>query len=161
MTRIIFGVTSTATAQAFLRPQLSALISEGWDVHLACSPDSSFEQVAELTVHSIPMQRNPSPLKDIVSLYRWHRLVKILQPDIIVGSTPKAGLLSMLAAKWNNIPARIYHVLGFRAEGLTGIIKRISLFAEKLTISGATEVLCASSSLREALIDSGCLDKHK
>jgi glycosyltransferase involved in cell wall biosynthesis len=130
-------------------------------VHLVCSPDSSFEHIAELTVHSIPMQRNPSPLKDIVSLYRWQRLVKSLQPDIIVGSTPKAGLLSMLAAKWSNVPVRIYHVLGFRAEGLTGITKRISLFAERLTISEATEVLCASPSLKAALIDSGCLDKRK
>jgi len=88
-------------------------------------------------------------------------LIRKVKPDIIVGSTPKAALLSMLAARWNNISARIYHVRGFRAEGLSGVPKLISVFAEKLTIAIAAEVLCDSVSLRNALINSGCLGKHR
>ncbi len=149
------------TAQAFLRPQLSALVSNNWEVHLACSPDPGFQELAELpgiALHSIPMRRNPSPLRDLVSLYRWNKLVRKVKPDIIVGSTPKAALLSMLSGKWNRIPARVYHARGFRAEGLDGIKGKIAVLAERRTIKAATRILCDSDSLRKALVAEGCLE---
>ena len=151
------------TAQAFLKPQLETLVSQGWDVHLACSPDQGFDELTHMrgvTLHPIPMQRNPSPIKDLVSLFRWNNLVRKLQPDIIVGSTPKAALLSMLAGKRSKIPARVYHVRGFRAEGLTGVKRNIALIAERRTAQAATKVLCDSESLLEALAAAGCLDAH-
>jgi len=151
------------TAQAFLKPSFSALVSDKWDVHLACSPDPGFQELSEIpgvTLHSIPMQRNPSPLKDLVSLYRWNKLVQKVKPDIIVGSTPKAALLSMLSGKWNKIPARVYHARGFRAEGLSGIKGKIALMAERRTAKAATRVLCDSHSLRNALVAASCLNAN-
>jgi len=151
------------TAQAFLKPQLSALTSGNWDVHLACSPDPGFQELAELpgiTLHSIPMRRNPSPLKDLVSMYRWNKLVHKVKPDIIVGSTPKAALFSMLSGKLNRTPARVYHIRGFRAEGLEGIKGKIAVLAERRTIKAATRVLCDSQSLRNALVAAGCLNSN-
>jgi glycosyltransferase involved in cell wall biosynthesis len=150
------------TAHAFLKPQLASLVAGNWEVHLACSPDSGFQELSELpgiNLHSIPMERNPSPVKDLVSLYRWSKLVRRIKPDIIVGSTPKAGLLSMLSGKWNNIPARIYHARGFRAQGLTGIKEKVALLAERRTVKAATRVLCDSVSLSNALVTAGCLDE--
>jgi len=151
------------TAQAFLEPQLASLTSDDWEVHLACSPDSGFQELAQIpsiTLHSIPMERNPSPLKDLMSLYRWNKLVRNLKPDIIVGSTPKAALLSMLSGKRNEIPARVYHARGFRAEGLTGIKGKIALIAERQTARSSTKVLCDSESLRKSLITAGCLSSN-
>lgn len=118
-------------------------------------------QMSGLYIHLIPMRRNPSLLRDMVCLYQWQRLVKHLTPEIVIGSTPKAGLLSMLAARWGGVPTRVYHIRGFRAEGLTGNSRLISLLAEKLSISNATVVLCDSSSLRHALVSSGCLGKDQ
>lgn len=163
MSRILFGVTAPSTAHSFLRPQLVALIDKGWEVHLASSPGIALEglkQIPGLNVHSIPMKRNPNPFTDIVGLYQWQQLISEVSPQIVVGSTPKAGLLSMVGAKWRKIPVRIYHARGFRAEGLSGITKRISLLAEKFSISCSTKVICDSKSLLEALVDSGCLQRH-
>jgi glycosyltransferase involved in cell wall biosynthesis len=151
------------TAKAFLTPQLEALVSRNWDVHLACDPVDGVEELAQIhgvTLHPIPMQRNPSPLKDLASLIRWNKLVRKLRPDIVIGSTPKAALLSMLSGKWNKIPVRIYHARGFRAEGLTGVKGKIALLAERRTAQAATKILCDSESLRKALITTGCLEAN-
>lgn len=163
MTSILFGVTIPTTAHAFLGPQLSELVAGNWDVHLACSPDLGFHELYKIggvTIHSLPMERNPNPARDLISLFRWFILLRKLKPDIIVGSTPKAALLSMLAGKWNRIPARVYHARGFRAEGLTGLKKRLALIAERRTIRAATAVLCDSHSLLKALVAAGCLDAN-
>jgi len=158
--RIVFGVTVPVTARLFLVSQIQALIDDEWDVHLVCSPDHGFAELSKisgLTVHSIRMQRRPSPVRDVISFVNWYRLIAQIKPDIVVGSTPKAGLLSMLASKLRRVSVRIYHVRGFRAEGLRGLQQRISVLSEKLSISMSTCVLCDSISLRKALIESGCL----
>jgi glycosyltransferase involved in cell wall biosynthesis len=163
MKSILFGVTIPMTANAFLKPQIKALISEGWDVHLVCNLEPGIEELARiagLRVHPIPMKRNPNPIGDLISLYRWINLLRKLRPNIVIGSTPKAALLSMLGSKFTKIPVRIYHARGFRAEGLTGVAKKISLLTEKITIKLATEILCDSSSLRDSLINHGCLPKN-
>lgn len=164
MPRILFGVTHPQTANAFLIPQLNNLISDGWEVHLACSPETSFleiERIHGLSLHLIPMRRTPTIFRDLVSLYRWCLLVKTVKPDIVVGGTPKAGLLSMLSSKFNSVPARVYHARGFRAEGLSGFRKTISLVTEKLSTALATEVLCDSFTLRDALRKMGCLGQTR
>lgn len=161
MIRILFGVTVPTTAHAFMRPQLTALTQAGWDVHLAADSDAiseELEQVDGLSLHPLPMRRNPSVLKDLISLYRWYKLIQRIKPDIVVGSTPKAAFLSMLTSRWNKVPTRIHHVRGFRAEGLSGIAKRIAVFTEKISSDCATEVLCDSESLKRALERSGCLN---
>lgn len=149
------------TAQAFLKPQLAVLVEEGWDVHLACSHGEGIDQLRQLsgvTVHAIPMKREPSLLQDLRSLGHWNRLIKELKPDIVVGSTPKAALLSMLASKRNQVPARVYHARGFRAEGLQGVKKIISLSAERVTAKSATVTLCDSQSLRASLQEARVID---
>jgi len=162
--RILFGVTVPMTAQAFLIPQLTSLVNDGWDVHLACSPEPGIEALSQLQdvfVHQIPMKRGPSIHHDVVSLYRWCRLVRSIKPDIVVGSTPKAALFSMLSAKWNKIPARLYHARGFRAEGLVGILRRVAMYGEWLTARSASAVVCDSQSLLTELTGANMFPRSK
>jgi len=152
------------TALAFLKPQLTALVEEGWEVHLACGAGPELADLTDLggvQIHLIPMSRDMSPLRDLHSLFRWYQIVRELKPDLIVGSTPKAAFLSMLAGKWNHVGSRVYHARGFRAEGLKGIKRKIALTAEKVTSCCATAVLCDSHSLKMALQEAGVLRKGK
>ena len=160
MRRILFGVTVPVTANMFLRDQLAQLASNQWDVHLATAPGPGFENLAELTdthVHPLPMQRNPAPLRDLMSALSWRRLVRNLRPDIVVASTPKAGLLASLAARQQRVPVRVYHVRGLRAEGLRGFARDLGFFLERLTVSNATDVVCDSASLRSSMQVHGLL----
>jgi glycosyltransferase involved in cell wall biosynthesis len=150
MRKVLFGVTIPLTANAFLSEQLVELAKQGWDVHLAVSPVDGYQQLLALEgvhVHPIPMKRGPSLFADLRSLVSWLRLIKQLRPNLVVASTPKAGLLGMLSSRIQKTPVRLYHVRGLRAEGLEGLMARISLFSEKIAISSATDVLCDSKSL--------------
>lgn len=146
----MFGVTIPLTANAFLSEQLVELARQGWDVHLAVSPIDGYQHVLQLKgvhVHPIPMKRGPSLISDVRSLVSWLRLIKRLKPNLVVTSTPKAGLLGMLSARIRKTPVRLYHVRGLRAEGLEGLMAKVSLFSEKIAINSATDVLCDSNSL--------------
>ena len=164
MPRIVFGVTIPMTAQAFLLDQMVDLHDAGWDVHLVTSPVDGFEgllTIPGITVHALPMKRPPAPLLDLQSLGKWMRLLRRIEPDVLVASTPKAGLLGMLAAWVTRVPARIYHIRGLRAEGLHGLTKRLSLVSETIAIRCSTSVLCDSDSLMSRLLEVGALKRHR
>ena len=160
---IVFGVTVAMTAQAFLRDQMSELRNRGWDVHLVCSPHDGTDSFAKLRklpgihVHALSMSRHPDPRRDLHSLKQWNSLLRQINPDVVMASTPKAGLLAMIAAKRQGIPTRIYHLRGLRAEGLTGIPARMSRASEKIAIACATDVLVDSKSLLDKMRHEGLL----
>jgi glycosyltransferase involved in cell wall biosynthesis len=163
MATILFAVTVPSTANSFLKSQIKSLIAEGWNVSIVCSEGlglSELKTIKKLNIHLISMKREPSVFRDLISLYRYLILFRQLSPQIVIGSTPKAALLSMISSRLMKIPIRIYHVRGLRAEGLTGILRQISIIIEKLTINLSTTVLCDSFSLRKALISEGCLAKN-
>lgn len=167
MPRVLFGVTVAMTAQAFLRDQLSTLAQQGWDVHLACSDEDgtdSFHQLSQMegvTLHRLPMSRGPNPLRDALSLWSWLRLIRSLNPDLVVSSTPKAGLLGSVASWMSGIGARVYHVRGLRAEGLVGVLAVISRLSERIATTTATHVLVDSHSLLQAMRCRGLLPDSK
>lgn len=164
VTRVVFGVTVPMTAQAFLVDQLADLVSRGWDVHLVTSPDEGFSELTAIpgiTVHAIPMRRDPSPIGDARSLAAWKKLLSLLKPDIAVASTPKAALLGMRAARACRVPVRVYHVRGLRLEGLSGMRKHLGRLAERITVRSATDVVCDSTSLREAMRAAGILHRDQ
>ncbi len=164
MPKVLFGVTIPLTANAFLRDQLTELAKQGWEVHLVTSPGEGFERLNHLTdvhLHSIAMKRAPSLISDCKSLIKWMRLIKEIKPDLVVASTPKAGLLGMMAARIRKTPTRLYHVRGLRAEGLSGAVAKISLISEKLAASAATHVLCDSKSLLKKMHELGLVKPNK
>lgn len=164
MSTVLFGVTIPLTANAFLRDQLTELAKQGWDVHLVTSPGEGYERLHELEgvhLHAIAMKRAPSVISDFKSLIEWTRLIKEIKPDLVVASTPKAGLLGMIAARIRKTPTRLYHVRGLRAEGLSGVVAKVSLFSEKLAASAATHVLCDSASLLKKMHELGLVKPNK
>ena len=164
MPKVLFGVTIPLTANAFLRDQLTELAKQGWEVHLVTSPGEGFERLNELTnvhLHSIAMKRAPSFISDCKSLIKWMGLIKEIKPDLVVASTPKAGLLGMIAAHIRRTPTRLYHVRGLRAEGLSGAVAKISLLSEKFAASASTHVLCDSQSLLNKMHELGLVKPNK
>jgi glycosyltransferase involved in cell wall biosynthesis len=123
----------------------------GFRVVLVSSPGPLLDCIAieeGIATIAIPMQRETAPLHDIVSLWRLFRALRRLKPDLTEFSTPKAGLLGNLAAKWCRVPARIYMLRGLRLETLTGLRRRVLLIAERIAAACAHLVVCNSESLR-------------
>jgi glycosyltransferase involved in cell wall biosynthesis len=93
------------------------------------------------------MERGASPFADLVTLLRLYRLLKRLEPDAVEFSTPKAGLLGMLAAWLCNVPVRVYLLRGLKLERASGFKRSILLAAERVAAACAHIVLCNSESL--------------
>jgi glycosyltransferase involved in cell wall biosynthesis len=152
---IVVGVTNQETC-LILRGRLRALREAGFRVTLISSPGELLRRTAlseGVESYAIPMLRRIAPIADLVSLYRMWRLLRRLKPDLSEFSTPKAGLLGTLAARFCGVPRRIYILRGLKLESTTGIKRFVLLSAEKLAAASAHEVLCNSESLRaEALV---------
>jgi glycosyltransferase involved in cell wall biosynthesis len=119
---------------------------------MICSPGSIFDRVArEECVERlpIPMRREIAPISDLVSFFRLWSALRILKPDLVEFSTPKAGLLGTAAALFCRVPARIYMLRGLRAETTCGMHRRLLIWAERLAAACSHLVLCNSPSLRD------------
>ena len=68
---------------------------------MVASPGPELDLVAQqeqVRALGIPMQREISLAQDLVTLWRLYHLLRRERPGIVNASTPKAGLLGMLAA---------------------------------------------------------------
>lgn len=153
--RIMIGVTVNQSFR-LLEGFPQYLSSQGWEVHLISSPGSAAEQFARfpaIVVHSIPMERNPSLVKDLIALARWIRLLRRIQPDLLSVGTPKAGLLGSLAGAFVRVPCRIYMLRGLRLETARGVGFLVLRLAEQLAARASHSVLAVSASLRAKAIE--------
>ena len=102
-----------------------------------------------VTVEHVPFVREPSPFADLRALWATIRLIRRLRPTIVNASTPKAGLLGMLAAWVCRVPVRVYVVRGFRFETAIGWRRRLFRSLEWIAIHSANHVVFNSRSLLE------------
>lgn len=105
------------------------------------------------------MERNPSVLKDCVSLVRWIAYLKTIRPEAVIAATPKASLLAVTAAWLTRRPVRMYQVWGLRLETEKGPRRRVLRALERLTVRLATHVVCNSPSLAESMKTNGLMGK--
>ena len=155
MTRVIHVTTVPQTATSFLVGQLSYLEQHGYRVSLVTSPGDGIDQFAEqegIYYDIVPMRRSIAPMHDLLSLRRLVRLFRRLRPQIVHGHTPKAGLLSMLAAKACRVPVRIYQLHGLRYETACGWQRSLLKGTELTACRAATGRLCVSPSLKAAAV---------
>ena len=162
--RLLHVVTSPMGAEAMLRGQLRFMRESGYEVCVASSPGGGLNRVATadgVTAFAIPMEREMSPLSDLVSLWRLWLLMKQLRPDICHVGTPKAGLLGGLAAWLAGVPHRFYTLHGLRLETAVGWKKTILSVAERISCALAHHVICVSESLREKVVGLGIVAASK
>lgn len=114
-----------------------------YQVYAVSSPGKELDWVSEMqevSVFKIPMERGISPFKDLVSLWKMYWFIRRIGPDIVHSHTPKAGLLSMIAARIAGVKLRLHTVAGMPLEVTTGLKRWILLRMEQLTYACATAV---------------------
>ena len=109
----------------------------------------------------IPMKREISLLADILSLFRWIWLLLKERPYIVHGNTPKASLLSMVAAWMTRRPVRIYMCHGLRYQGTEGKLRKLLMTMEKIACSCATNVISVSKGVADIMVADGLCKKEK
>ena len=94
----------------------------------------------EIKTFGVPMERHISIFKDFISLFRLIYVFAKERPDMVHSMTPKAGLLSMLAAWVTRVPIRIHTFTGLVFPTSTGLKRKILMLMDGITCACATYV---------------------
>lgn len=155
-TRVLLAVT-VEESLGLLGTIPQELNKRGVDVHVVFSPKDwngyKFQEQEGVVFHEVRMRRQVNIVVDLISLVSWIWVVAKVRPDIVASGTPKAALLSMIAASLLRVPRRIYVLRGLRLETETGPFRKILILFERLTSLLSTEVLAVSHSLRDKYVD--------
>ena len=156
--RLAYLVTHSISARLLLAGQLAYLRDAGFDVTVIASPGPDLDVVAAregVDVLGLPMARAMRPLDDARALAAVTRALARLRPDVVNASTPKAGLLGMLAAQALRLPVRVYLLRGLRLETERGWRRAVLAGTERAAAACAHDVVAVSASLRDGFVGAG------
>ena len=118
-------------------------LSNDYEVVAVSSPGADLEEVEvreKVRTIAVPMRRHISPLHDLVSLWQLFWLFRREKPDMVHSITPKAGLLSMIAAKLAGVPIRLHTFTGLIWPTAHGLKRKILVATDKLLCACATHL---------------------
>ena len=164
MPRLLYIVTHPITARHLLRGQLAFMQQKGMETVLITSPASDLNTIAnreQVTIHAVPIEREIHLVKDLIALLKLVRIMIRLRPDIVNASTPKAGLLGMIAAAVSRVKLRVYTLRGLRLETKSGLSRFVLKITERIAAGCANFVVCVSESLRKKYVELGLTAEDK
>lgn len=153
--KIIRTSTVATSLNTFCRGTLRDL-SRLYDVVAVSTPDHELQEIAQregIRVIGVPMSRPIAPLRDLVSLWRLIRVFRRERPAMVHSITPKAGLLSMIAAWICRVPVRLHTFTGLVFPTATGLKKRILILTDRITCACATHIVPEGEGVKADLIN--------
>ena len=130
---------------------------------ISSEPDElkQFAEEEGIRCKHITMKREISLFADLMSLLRWIWLLLKERPYIVHGNTPKASLLSMVAAWITRRPVRIYMCHGLRYQGTEGKLRKLLMMMEKITCRCANHVISVSKGVANVMVQDGLCPREK
>lgn len=128
---------------------------EGYQVVAVSSPGDTMREIEEregVRTVAVPMERHISPLKDLKSLFGLIRVFRREKPTMVHSMTPKAGLLSMMAAWMCSVPVRVHTFTGLVFPTATGLTQKILILTDRITCACATHVIPEGEGVKKDLI---------
>lgn len=155
--KILRVATVPESLDCFCKDLLRELVDqEGYEVVAVSSPGPELEVVARregVRTVAVAMERRMSPMKDLKSLWRLIRVFRREKPAMVHSMTPKAGLLSMMAAWFCRVPVRVHTFTGLVFPTATGLTRRILMTTDWLTCFCATHVIPEGQGVRSDLLN--------
>lgn len=135
--------TVALSLDVLLKGQLKYL-NQYYEVIAVSGKDHHLEEVAKrerVNTIDVPFSRPISLIQDIKSLIHVYKVIKKERPTIVHSITPKAGLLSMVAAKIAGVPIRIHTFTGLVFPYKKGIFQKILIAMDKVLCACATKII--------------------
>ena len=164
MNKLIRITTVPISLKILLKGQHQFMSEQGFEVIGVSSKGQELQDVQNeehIRIIELEMTRNISPIKDLISLYKFYNLCKKEKPLIVHSHTPKAGIVGMLGAKLAKVPIRLHTVAGLPLMEATGIKRKLLDFVEKLTYSCATKVYPNSKGLYDFILENKYATENK
>lgn len=162
-TKIIRISTVPTSLDVFCKGLLRELQEkEDYEIVAVSSSGAALQAIAEregVRTVAVDMKRHISPVHDLVSLWRLVRVFRREKPTMVHSITPKAGLLSMMAAWICRVPVRLHTFTGLVFPTATGIKQRILILTDKLTCACATHIVPEGEGVKNDLIRFGITKK--
>lgn len=155
MLKLIRTSTIPASLENLLKGQLK-MLSKYYNVLAVSSPGDDMETIEEregVRTIAIPMERRISLIKDFISLIRLIVLFAKERPDMVHSITPKAGLLSMLAAWITRVPVRMHTFTGLVFLTATGKMQKLLIAMDRLTCFCATHINPEGEGVKRDLVN--------
>lgn len=150
--KLIRVTTVPVSLNILLKGQFKFMSEHGFEVIAVSSAGPELTELSErekIQTRTVEMSRKITPVRDLISLIRMYRLFKTEKPQIVHSHTPKAGVISMLAARLAGVPVRLHTVAGLPLMESKGLRKKLLSMVERLTYCCATQVFPNSKGLYE------------
>ena len=161
MKKIIRTATVSISLDILLRGQLSFLKSK-YEIVAVSGLDKHLELVAKregVRVKDVFMSRAISPLSDLISLIKLFFLFRKERPEMVHSITPKAGLLSMIAAYFAGVPIRVHTFTGLIFPTSTGFKRYLLIYMDWLLCKFATHIYPEGEGVKNDLINNKITNK--
>lgn len=157
MKKLCYIATIPAVVHAFLRVHIQTVV-KNYEVTVICSSaDKYLLDGLSARLILLPIERKPSPLKDMLILLQLIKLFRCERFDIVHSIMPKTGMLAMIAARLAQVPVRIHTFTGQVWGTKQGVQRTILKWFDKLIGNCATCVLTDSPSQRDFIVAQGVL----
>lgn len=147
-----------------LRLQIAETARAGHEVVLISSggPEvDSLKQIEGVRFVRHEIQRQISPLKDLISLWQLFWLFRKEHFDIVHTTTPKAGMLGAIAAFLARVPIRLHTFTGQAWAQMHGLKRELAKLGDRLTALLNTRCYADSLSQREFMVDQAVAQRRK
>jgi glycosyltransferase involved in cell wall biosynthesis len=145
-----------------LKHQFRDLIDYGFDVTAIGSSSgdwSGLEKTQSLECLKVDICRQPSIIRDFISLYKLYCSFRKRKFDIVHSTTPKAGLLCAIASRLARVPVRLHTFTGQTWATKNGLIKSLFCLFDKVIVRLNTRCYADSASQKAFLISHGVGDE--
>ena len=152
--KIIRTATVPLSLDLFCRGLLKEL-SGTYEVIALSSPLPELDNIRKregVRTIGVPIRRRIRPFQDLVSLVRLFFVFRKEKPDMVHSITPKAGLLSMMAAWAARVPVRIHTFTGLIFPYEKGWKRWVLFHTDRLTAACATHVIPEGEGVKEDLL---------
>lgn len=126
--------------------EVVGVASPDQDIHKKISEREGIRMVA------LKIERKISLINDLKSLVNLYILFRKEKPYAVHSLTPKAGLLSMIAARAAKVPVRVHTFTGLIFPWKKGFIKKILKNMDRLTCLAATNIIPEGQGIRKDLM---------
>lgn len=153
--KLIRTSTVPGSLNTFCHGLLAELKADGYEVVAVSSPGEQLDELSRregVRAVAVPMERHISPLRDLKSLWGLIRVFRREKPVMVHSMTPKAGLLSMMAAWACHVPVRLHTFTGLVFPTASGLKQKILIFTDRLTCACATHIVPEGEGVKNDLI---------
>lgn len=129
----------------FFEEVMMRMKGDGYETVVVTSPGKELENFKqrhpeEKTIE-VPMERHISLTRDLKSLWQMMKVMCKEKPHIVHSMTPKAGLITMVAAWLTRVPIRIHTFTGLVWPTASGLKRKILMATDWITCACATHVI--------------------